>query len=144
MPVFTLQTLGRKVYVVNSPDLISAVQKNAKAFSFYPFVGFMAPRIFDAGDEANAIINDNIDGEKGQWGLIPDTSSGTHTALAPSSSLDSMTRTMLTKLEEFMKPLEEASSVGIELDLYGWIRTAFTAAGTEAVRMYSSECETWQ
>ncbi|KAL8921585.1 MAG: hypothetical protein Q9172_003944 [Xanthocarpia lactea] len=132
LPVFTLQTLGRKVYVVNSPDLISAVQKNAKAFSFYPFVGFVAPRIFDAGDEANAIINDNIDGEKGQWGLIPDTSAGTHMALAPSSSLDSMTRTMLTKLEEFMKPLE-ASSVGIELNLYRWIRTAFTAARTEAV-----------
>ncbi|KAL8801097.1 MAG: hypothetical protein Q9182_004690 [Xanthomendoza sp. 2 TL-2023] len=132
LPVFTLQTLGRKVYVVNSPDLISAVQKNAKVLSFDPFVSFISPRIFDAGDHAMAIVNDNIDGEKGQWGLLPDVSRGMHTALAPGESLDWMTRTMLSKLEEYVEPLGENDG-GVEIDLYRWVRKAFTVASTEAV-----------
>ncbi|CAO1603593.1 hypothetical protein XANCAGTX0491_007175 [Xanthoria calcicola] len=131
LPIFTLQTLGKRVYVVNSPDLIAAVQKNAKALSFDPFVSFMSPKIFDAGDEANAIIDDNIDGEKGQWGLLHDISRGMHNALAPSSSLDWMTKTMLTKLEEHIEPLRAGTDVG--MDLYKWVRKAITVASTEAV-----------
>ncbi|KAL8815366.1 MAG: hypothetical protein Q9223_005485, partial [Gallowayella weberi] len=133
LPVFTLQTLGRKVYVVNSPDLISAVQKNAKTLTFDPFVSFVSPRIFDAGDHAMAVINDNLDGEKGQWGLLSDVSRGMHTALAPGESLDWMTRTMLNKLEESIEPLGENDD-GTEIDLYRWVRKAFTVAGTEAGR----------
>ncbi|KAI4273763.1 MAG: hypothetical protein L6R38_006256 [Xanthoria sp. 2 TBL-2021] len=132
LPAFTLQTLGKRVYVVNSPDLIAAVQKNAKALSFNPFVSFMSPRVFDAGDEANAIIDDNIDGEKGQWGLLYDISRGMHNALAPSSSLDWMTKTMLTKLEEYIEPLGLAKG-DLEMDLYKWVRKAITVASTEAV-----------
>ncbi|KAL8983471.1 MAG: hypothetical protein Q9205_002302 [Flavoplaca limonia] len=132
LPAFTLQTLGKKVYVVNSPDLIAAVQKNAKALSFNPFVSFVSPRIFDAGDEANAIIHDNIDGEKGPWGLLHDTSRGMHIALAPSDSLDWMTKTMLTKLEEHIEPLGVGNDE-VEVDLYKWVRKGITVASTEAV-----------
>ncbi|KAL8999918.1 MAG: hypothetical protein Q9169_001324 [Polycauliona sp. 2 TL-2023] len=132
LPAFTLQTLGKKVYIVNSPDLIAAVQKNAKALSFNPFVSFVSPRIFDAGDEANAIIQDNIEGEKGPWGLLYDTSRGMHNALAPSSSLDWMTKTMLTKLEEYIEPLGVGKG-GLEMDLYKWVRKSMTVASTEAV-----------
>ncbi|KAL8717337.1 MAG: hypothetical protein Q9225_005412 [Loekoesia sp. 1 TL-2023] len=132
LPVFTLQTLGRKIYVVNSPDLIAAVQKNAKVLSFNPFVSFMSPRIFGVGEEAMVIINENIDGEKGNWGLLPDISRGMHNALAPSESLDWMTRTMLTKMMEYVDPLG-ASKDGTETNLYKWIRTAFTVSSTEAV-----------
>ncbi|KAL8804984.1 MAG: hypothetical protein Q9200_005608 [Gallowayella weberi] len=143
LPVFTLQTLGRKVYVVNSPDLISAVQKNAKTLTFDPFVSFVSPRIFDAGDHAMAVINDNLDGEKGQWGLLSDVSRGMHTALAPGESLDWMTRTMLNKLEESIEPLGENDD-GTEIDLYRWVRKAFTVAGTEAVSMYRPRVDTWR
>ncbi|KAL8735186.1 MAG: hypothetical protein Q9166_001062 [cf. Caloplaca sp. 2 TL-2023] len=76
----------------------------------------MSPRIFDAGNEAMTIISENIDGEKGQWGLLSDISRGMHSALAPSHSLDWMTKTMLTKLEEYIEPLG-ASRNGVEIDL---------------------------
>ncbi|KAL8709343.1 MAG: hypothetical protein Q9220_005936 [cf. Caloplaca sp. 1 TL-2023] len=132
LPVFTLQTLGKRIYVVNSPDLISAVQKNAKVLSFNPFVSFMSPKIFDCGEEGMRAINENIDGEKGPWGLLVDTSRGMHNALAPSDSLDWMTRTMLDKMQSFIDPLE-AGEKGMEIDLYKWVRTAFTVSSTEAV-----------
>ncbi|KAI4147283.1 MAG: hypothetical protein L6R39_003169 [Caloplaca ligustica] len=131
LPIFTLQTLGTKIYVVNSPDLIQAVQRHAKVLTFNPFVSFMSPRIFDCGAEAMRIINENIGGEMGNWGLLPDTSRGMHNALAPSESLDWMTRTMLSKFMEYLNPLA-ASKDGTEIDLYKWVRTAFTVASTEA------------
>lgn len=105
LPIFTLQTLGTKIYVVNSPDLIQAVQRHAKVLTFNPFVSFMSPRIFDCGAEAMRIINENIGGEMGNWGLLPDTSRGMHNALAPSESLDWMTRTMLSKFMEYLLSL---------------------------------------
>lgn len=132
LPIFTLQTLGRKTYVVNSPDLIAAVQKNAKTLTFNPFVSFMSPRVFGVGEEAMAIVNENIGGEKGNWGLLSDTSSGMHSALAPSESLNWMTRVMLTKMTEYVDPLA-ASKDGEEIDLYKWIRKAMTVSSTEAV-----------
>lgn len=102
----------------------------------------MSPKIFDAGDEANAIIDDNIDGEKGQWGLLHDTSRGMHNALAPSSSLDWMTKTMLTKLEEHIEPLRAGTDVG--MDLYKWVRKAITVASTEAVSIHDPGIFTWR
>ncbi|KAL9605500.1 MAG: hypothetical protein Q9179_001306 [Wetmoreana sp. 5 TL-2023] len=132
LPVFTLQTLGKRIYVVNSPDLISAVQKDAKVLSFSPFVSWMSPRIFDVGEEAVAIINENMDGAKGHYGLLPEISRGMHNALAPSDSLDWMTRTMLTKLQEYIDPLGTGKG-GMDIHLYKWVRRAFTVASTEAV-----------
>lgn len=102
----------------------------------------MSPRVFNAGDEANAIIDDNIDGEKGQWGLLYDISRGMHNALAPSSSLDWMTKTMLTKLEEYIEPLGLAKG-DLEMDLYKWVRKAITVASTEAVGIHSSGISRW-
>ena len=132
LPIFTLPTLDRRIYVVNSPDLISAVQKDAKALSFGPFVSWMSPRIFDVGEDAMAIINENIDGAKGPYGLLPEITRGMTTALAPGKSLDSMTQTMLGKLSEFIDPLG-VSDEGMEIHLYRWVREAFTVASTEAV-----------
>lgn len=94
----------------------------------------MSPRVFGVGEEAMAIINENIDGEKGNWGLLAETSSGMHSALAPSDSLNQMTRTMLTRMMEFVDPLA-ASKDGEEIALYKWIRTVMTVSSTEAVGM---------
>lgn len=92
----------------------------------------MSPRIFGCDAEAMAVINENIEGDKGKSGFLPDVSRGMHNALAPSDSLDWMTRIMLTKLMEYMHPLA-ARKDGTEIELYKWIRTAFTVASTEAV-----------
>lgn len=100
----------------------------------------MSPRIFGCGEKANAIISDNIDGERGNWGLLPDTTRGIHTALIPSESLDWMTKTMLTKLTEYFDPLV-ANGEGTEIDLYKWIRTAFTVSSTEAVSLEQRDVE---
>ncbi|KAL9609259.1 MAG: hypothetical protein Q9167_005960 [Letrouitia subvulpina] len=135
LPAFTLQTLSKRTYVVNSPDLISAVQKNPKILSFNPFISFVSPRIFDADERAMAAINENIDGEQGHWGLMPEIGRGMHNTLAPSASLDWMTKTMVTKYMEFVDGLgaDKNSMEAPELYLYKWVRKAFTVSSTEAV-----------
>ncbi|KAI4163202.1 MAG: hypothetical protein LQ342_003135 [Letrouitia transgressa] len=135
LPAFTLQTLSKRTYVVNSPDLVSAVQKNAKILSFNPFISFVSSRIFDADERAMAAINENIDGEQGHWGLMPEIGRGIHNTLAPGASLDWMTKTMLTKYMEFVDSLGagKTDTGAPELDLYKWVRKAFTVSSTEAV-----------
>ncbi len=92
----------------------------------------MSPRIFGCDEKASAIISDNIDGERGNWGLLPDVTRDMHNALVPGESLDWMTRIMLTKLTEYLDALA-ANEDGKEICLYKWIRTAFTVSSTEAV-----------
>ncbi|KAL9035546.1 MAG: hypothetical protein Q9214_006529, partial [Letrouitia sp. 1 TL-2023] len=142
LPAFTLQTLSKRTYVVNSPDLVSAVQKNAKILSFNPFISFVSPRIFDADERAMAAINENIDGEQGHWGLMPELGRGIHNTLAPGASLDWMTKTMLTKYVEFVDNLGEGKNDNgaPELDLYKWVRKAFTVSSTEADAAIKNGC----
>lgn len=100
----------------------------------------MSPRIFGCDEKANAIISDNIDGKRGNWGLLPDITRGMHTAMIPSASLDWMTKTMLTKLMEYFDPLA-ANGDGAQIDLYQWVRTAFTVSSTEAVSLERRDME---
>jgi hypothetical protein len=38
LPIYTLKILSSRLYVVTAPDLIAAIFRNAKAFSFEPFL----------------------------------------------------------------------------------------------------------
>ena len=117
LPAFTLQTLTRRTYIVVDPDLISAVQKNAKALTFHPFVSFMSKRLFDADERAMAAISENLDGEQGSYGLLPEVARYMHNTLAPGTSLDWMVETMLTKMMGFFDRLEN-SQCGNVVNLY--------------------------
>ncbi|KAL6722346.1 hypothetical protein ACLMJK_001453 [Lecanora helva] len=132
LPIFTLQTLNRRTYIVGSPDLVSAVDRNQKTISFLPFVSALSPRLLNVPKNGHAmnIITQNITLEDGDWGLVHDTSKGMHAALAPGANLDRMNQTMLGIMEGYFDDLAKGDAV---IDLYEWIRPRFSIASTEAI-----------
>lgn len=133
LPIFTLQTLNKRTYIVTSADLVTAVERNQKTISFFPFVSAMSPRVFDLPRHGPTmdIINQNLNKEKGDWGLVHETSKSMHAAMAPGPSLDRMNRSMLNIMARYFDELAAHGRPSIEL--YEWIRPRFTIASTEAI-----------
>lgn len=133
LPIFSLQTFNKKTYIVKSPDLIAAVDRASKTLTFYPFISMISPKLFDVGKRPMSIINQNIDLKEGKWGLCYETSHGMHAAMAPGPDLDRMNETMLTMFLPGVNALAAARGQGTELELFQWIRKAFSLASTEAI-----------
>lgn len=90
LPIYTLQTFTKRTYVINSPDLVLAVQKYTKMLTFDPFVVAMIPRIVNLAQRDLDIVKLNNDGSKGDWGFMHDTHRVMYSTLAPGPDLNQM------------------------------------------------------
>ena len=133
LPIYTLQMLNQRTYIVNSPELVASVQRETKTLSFQPFVTALLPKLFLVDEKDMAIVKRNMDGKDGESGLIPDTHRETWPTLAPGPQLDLMIQDILSTLLPFLDELAGAGEGTITTDLYTWIRRAFTLAGTDTV-----------
>lgn len=134
LPIFTLQTLNKRTYIVTSADLVTAVERNERTISFMPFVSAISPRMFDIPTHGHTmdIINQNLHKDDGDWGLVYETSKGLRTAMAPGPNLDNMHRNMLSIMEKHFDELATASGQNT-IELFEWIRPRFTVATTDAI-----------
>ena len=120
--------LSRKVYVVVSPDLITAVNRNSKSLAFNPFIAQLGKRITAHSEACSHIVQHNLNGENGP-GYVIDVHDGTVAALAPGSDLEDMTEVML---HEALRCLESLDG-GVEVDLFAWMRLTVTTCSTRAI-----------
>lgn len=128
-----MQTLNKRTYVVTSADLVTAVERNEKTISFWPFMTAMSPRLFDVGKHSRTmdIVNYNIDAKQGKTGVVHETHKGMHAEMAPGDNLDLMNQATLGVMEGFFNELAvEGEAV---VDLYDWIRPRLTIASTQAI-----------
>ena len=120
--------LSRKVYVVISPDLIAAVNRNSKSLSFNPFIAQLGKRITGHDETTSQIVQLNLNGENGP-GYVIDVHDGLVAALAPGKSLDDMTEVMLHEASRCLESLDD----GAEVDLFAWMRKTVTLCSTIAI-----------
>lgn len=134
LAIFTLQTLNTRTYIVTSADLVASVERNEKTISFMPFISAISPRLFDIPSHGPTmdIINQNLNKDDGDWGLVHETSRGMRTAMAPGPNLDHMHRNMLSIMEKYFDKLPTGSEQAT-IGLFEWIRPRFTVASTEAI-----------
>jgi len=134
LPIYALRTFATRIYVVNSPELVIAVQRNAKTISFTPFVVAMLPRLFNVSSRDIDVAGRNHDEEDGHWGYMADVHSSTYSVLAPGVELDSMVRPLLENMMDHFDELSNSPGDGVVMiDLFAWIRRTITAASTSAV-----------
>jgi hypothetical protein len=123
--------LNGRTYVVNSVDLVNAVQKNPKSLVFNTIIVPAAQRFTGASDDAMKIVRQNINGEEGNHGFFLETGRGMHANLAPGSKeLDAMNRAMFKEICDSLDSLD--SEQGKIIDLYAWARHAITLASSNA------------
>ena len=120
--------LNGKIYVVSSPSLINAVNRNSKVLAFNPFIAALGMRITGHDEATSKIVQHNLNGENGT-GYVIDLHDNMVAALAPKcDDLVNMTGGMLDEASLYINAVQ-----GRTVDLFGWIREMVTMASTSAV-----------
>lgn len=131
-PIYTLNTLSTKLYVVTGAELVVAVSRNSKSLSFNPFISEIGVRLTRPEQKTIDIINDNLNGELGSWGYVSEIHDLTVSALGPGKELDSMTHAMLARIAEHLQSSEAEFAQG-PIKLHAWCRHLFTMCSTKAL-----------
>jgi hypothetical protein len=118
------------MYVVNSPALISAVQRQHKALAFMPLVAKASVKVSRFSKTASDIINTNTNGEDGGCGYVMTFHDAIQPSLAPGPCLDAMNRVMLGLVADSLNRLRER--VPTTVRLFDWINHQITLATTSA------------
>ena len=120
--------LNGKVYIVTSPDLVSAVNRNSKALAFNPFIAQLGKRITGHDEATSQIVQHNLNGEQGP-GYVIEVHDGHLAALSPGKDLEDMTEAYLGEVSKLLDSLETAK----EIDLFAWTRRSVTISSTRAI-----------
>lgn len=121
------------MYIINSPDLVVAVQRNAKSLMSAPFTTKFAAPVFNLSKETETIWFDNIDQAKGDWGLNFEGMRAIHNTLTlGSTDLDQINRMMLQRMTGSLNELTPGRA-GKKIRLMRWIRSELTTAATFAI-----------
>ncbi|KAI9755372.1 MAG: Serine/threonine-protein phosphatase pp1 [Chaenotheca gracillima] len=130
LPIYTLSMGGAKVYIVSSPEIIAAIQRHPKTLSFATVAASFSARICSTSQAGQDILNRNVNGEEGEWGLSPEIYKNIHAALAPGPGINGMTRVMIQYVAESLGKLEGKTT---RINLMQWLRHEITMATTNAV-----------
>ena len=124
--------LNGKVYIVTSPDLVNAVNRNSKNIAFNPFIAILGKRITDHDEDTSQIVQHNLNGENGP-GYVMDVHDRTVASLAPGQDLQQTTKAMLSHISNYFNTL----TTGVEINLFEWTRYTVTMCSTRA--LYGTE-----
>jgi hypothetical protein len=115
--------------VVNTPKLVTAVQRNSKALSFNPFFIKGTRRFTKVSDAGQELMEKNAYGEEGEHGIFIESKNGVHAALAPGAVLDSMSKAFTSHMLKHIDALRATS----EVNLYEWLKFTVTMASTDSI-----------
>lgn len=124
---------GQKLYIVTNPELVQAAQKQPKVLAFPPIEAKFASRVCGVSQEAENIVNDNVNGEEGDTGLSMESYAAMRAALSPSPGFDEMNRKMIESVAASLDLLRLPTRQPVEIGLSKWFRRNVTAASTSSV-----------
>ena len=129
-PIYTLGMLNGRTYIVNSPDLITAIQRAPKSFSFDPIITSISERLSVPSKHGIDAVRYQPHGDNGERGITHDTISAMRTTLSPGAILDEMNEKMLANVSAMLDGLDCAE--GMVTNLFEWARHIITRASTNA------------
>lgn len=119
--------------MVNSPELITAVQK-AKTLAFAPLEVQLARRLFRPSSHGANEMTSNVNTDKGERGLYSDGIDTIHAALLPGEGLDEMNRIAIQNIAASCDRLDSRNGAApVRIKLMKWLRYEFTMATSNSV-----------
>ena len=128
LPICTLSILGARLYIVNSLDLVLAVQKQSKALNFMALTAKMVGPVSNASPEARRLLEDCLDSETPGGRLVPEFFKAIHTYLAPGPFTDEMNRTSMKYVAGSLDKLGPSAQ---RISFFAWVRHEVTMASFE-------------
>ena len=122
---------GGRVYVINSPNLVLAVQKHPKRLSFSYLQSVFTVGMAGLSKNTAVALQENVHGEEDKPSLFFDGMKVTHRELKPGDGLDEMSQVAAHQLADAMD-LFEKKSVG-SVELWSWINNEMTVSLTDSI-----------
>ena len=131
-PIFALQTLTSKTYVVVDPGLAASVQRASKALSFNPIIPEVTQRVLGLDNQTKKIVATNIDRDGSVRGFYPDVQDTIYSTLTPGDVLDDLNMRAYTEfssmLDSYAEELQSEKLKSREVDLMAWVQHIVTIA----------------
>lgn len=124
---------GSKMYIINTPELIQAVQMNPKALAFPPIEAKFAYNVCGPSEEAHNIVMNNVNGDDGDWGLSMELYAAMRDALLPGRHIDEMNREMIRCIGASLEDTKPHNGQNVTIKLASWLRETITIATTNSV-----------
>ena len=130
--IFTLGLPRAKMYIVTSPDLITACDRRARVVSFAPYVVDFGKRILLASQHGIDLLSEDLLEENGPVSLRPETMKAMHHSLMPGETLEEITQAVLKNVSRF---LDSELSIDNEKGvlLFQWVREFVSIASTNVI-----------
>ncbi|KAF5001557.1 hypothetical protein FDECE_10905 [Fusarium decemcellulare] len=125
-PIFTIDMSGQKNYIVTSPELVQAVQRNTTSLSFSPAMIPAFRRMMGFDEAGIELIFRDAHTEKGMYGEIHRVQKAS--LLPGTASLDELCSLIRDKL---MLAINESLS-SQTIDFYAWIQDLFMRTNNSA------------
>ncbi|KIX09960.1 uncharacterized protein Z518_01041 [Rhinocladiella mackenziei CBS 650.93] len=131
-PIYTLPTLSTRQYIVTSPQIAGQLQRQHKDLAFYNIILEVTRRLTNLNQSTMKIVMKNVNGEHGDWGLMPTMHNMINTVLGRGESLKDLTRSQMLIFSEMLNKIAVADDC-FETDLFQWIKSVFTLANSNSI-----------
>jgi hypothetical protein len=122
LSIYTLRVPFSRLYIVNSPSLISAVQRQHRTLAFWPLAIKAAANVGRFSNATMEVLSTNGYGDTFHDAI--------HPPLAPGENLDAMNRVMLGIVAASLNGLRKQQKTQVEL--LAWVTRQITIATTGA------------
>lgn len=128
LPIYTLRLPGARMYIVNAPKLIPAVQKLWRTVSFAAIEAQTVTSIFLCSKAGQNVIKSGLMEDDSYTGTF---ASAIHPALKPGTNLDDMNKAAARTIAASLDRLQAGGSM--ETNLFDWVRDEVVLATSDAV-----------
>ncbi|KAM0354331.1 hypothetical protein ACHAPU_001375 [Fusarium lateritium] len=125
-PIFTIDMSGQKNYIVTSPELVQAVQRNTTSLSFSPAMIPAFRRMMGFDEAGIELIFRDAHTENGMYGEIHKVQKAS--LLPGTASLDELCTLIRGKLLNIVNELPSSQTI----DLYAWVQDLFMRTNNSA------------
>ncbi|KAM0302443.1 hypothetical protein HYE67_009949 [Fusarium culmorum] len=125
-PIFTIDMSGQKNYIVTSPELVQAVQRNTTSLSFSPAMIPAFRRMMGFDEAGIELIFRDAHTEKGMYGEIHRVQKAS--LLPGTESLDELCTIIRGKLLTIVNDMPSSQTI----DLYAWVQDLYMRTNNSA------------
>lgn len=130
--MFTLRLPWKRLYIVTSPEVVAAIDRQPKTLSFGPLAIEFTKRIAMPSKQAHDVLTEDFLAGKGTRSFYADRVRTMNAALGPGLGLENTIADMLSSSLQLLDSTY-APTRNPEVDLFSWTKSLVTQISTNAV-----------
>ncbi|KAJ8114557.1 hypothetical protein ONZ43_g4875 [Nemania bipapillata] len=130
LPIYSIPVPGGKIAIVNTPEVLSAVDKNPKSVAFAPIAARIIDKLSGLSSAGSKVVLDKLQGEERMEGYMNAVMREIHVTLSPGPDLKFITDQVAYDLNDSIRKLHGKTT---RVNLLHWFRHEFGISSTNGI-----------